>query len=93
MFTLYYLFMFLVYDFIELLLSLENSHPPKVGTIPEEFLKFSNVESWRNWEKELIKSGWVKPWLSIRITTGAPTPEFKQKDTNVITLDATGNSK
>jgi glycosyltransferase involved in cell wall biosynthesis len=36
------------HDFIELLLSLENSHPPKVRTIPEEFLKFSNVESWRN---------------------------------------------
>jgi glycosyltransferase involved in cell wall biosynthesis len=35
-------------DYIELLLSLENCQPPKIGMIPEEFLKFSNVESWRN---------------------------------------------
>jgi glycosyltransferase involved in cell wall biosynthesis len=35
-------------DFIELLLYLETFQPSKVETIPEEFLKFTNVESWRN---------------------------------------------
>ena len=35
-------------DYIQLLLSLEKSQPPKVGMVPQEFLKSSNVEAWRD---------------------------------------------
>jgi glycosyltransferase involved in cell wall biosynthesis len=36
------------HDFIELLLSLEKCPPPTAGIVPEEFLKLSHEESWKN---------------------------------------------